>query len=63
MCLSIIYLLSNGKKEEIMRDVAHLEAEKGGYNLIGLLGEKKFVRGKLKSVDFVPEHLVVIEKA
>ena len=63
MCLSIIYLLANGKKEEIMRDVAHIEAEKGGYNLVGLLGEKKFVRGKLKSVDFVPEHLVVIEKA
>lgn len=29
---------------------------------IGLLGEQKFVQGKVKDVDFVDEHTVALEK-
>ena len=45
-----------------MKDVARMEAQGSGFLLIGLLGEEKFVSGRLKSIDFVEEHKVVLEK-
>jgi predicted RNA-binding protein len=45
-----------------MQDVAQMESKQKGYLLIGLLGDQKFVRGRIKSVDFVDDHTVVLEK-
>ena len=61
MCLSnVFYIDSNGQQEEVMRDVAQMEARNNGFLLIGLLGEQKFVQGEVKSVDFVDKHSVVL---
>ena len=39
MCLSNVYIDSNGQPQEVMRDVAHMEAHNDGGLLTGLLGE------------------------
>ena len=62
MCLSTVYIDSNTGKEEVMRDVAEMEAEGEGFNLFNLMGEKRFVKGSIKRVDFVDEHTVVMER-
>jgi len=42
--------------------VAYIQAKDDGFLMIGLLMEQKFVRGKVKSIDFVDEHTVVLVK-
>ena len=61
MCLSTVYVHSGNQQSEVMRDVAYMEAKNEGFVLTGLLGDKKFVQGRLRSVDFVDEHSVVLE--
>jgi predicted RNA-binding protein len=58
MCLSTVYINSGTGKEEVMRDVAEMEAKGEGFNLFNLIGEKRFVKGSIKRVDFVDEHTV-----
>ena len=62
MCLSTVYIISGTGKEEIMRDVAEMEAEGEGFFLVNLIGEKRFVKGIIKRVDFVGEHTVEMER-
>ena len=62
MCLSTIYIDSDGEREKVMQEVARMEAEGEGFSLIDLFGEKTFIRGKIRSIDFVDEHSVVIGK-
>jgi len=62
MCLSTVYKDSGRGQEEIMREVAQMEAKGDGFVLINLFGEQEFVRGRIKSIDFVEEHSVVFEK-
>jgi predicted RNA-binding protein len=62
MCLSTVYINSGTAKEEVMRDVAEMEAEGEGFNLFNLIGEKRFVKGRIIRVDFVDEHTVVMER-
>ena len=61
MCLSTVYNVSDGKKDELMRDVAQIRVENGGLFLINMFGEQKYVRGRIKNVDFVDEHSVLLE--
>jgi predicted RNA-binding protein len=60
MCLSNVYIDSNGQQQEVMRDVAQMEAHNDGFLLTGLLGEQKFVRGEIRTIDFVAKHSVVL---
>jgi predicted RNA-binding protein len=62
MCLSTVYIQSKDRRIKVMQDVAQMEYDQDGYLLIGLLGDQKFVKGTIKSVDFVDEHTVVLEK-
>lgn len=62
MCLSTIYSVSDGKKEELMSDVAQIKIENGGLFLINMFGEQKYVHGRITSVDFVDEHSVLLEE-
>jgi predicted RNA-binding protein len=45
-----------------MQDVAQMELSDDGYLLIGLLGNQKFVNGKVTHIDFIDDHIVVLEK-
>ena len=61
MCLSnVFYIDSSGQQQEVMQDVAQMEAHNNGFLLIGLLGEQKFVQGEVRTIDFVDKHSVVI---
>ena len=61
MCLSnVFYVDSNGQQQEVMQDVARMEAHNNGFLLTGLLGEQKFVQGEVRTIDFVDKHSVVI---
>jgi len=61
MCLSnVFYIDSDGQQEEIMQDVAQMEAHNNGFMFTGLLGEQKFVQGEVRSIDFVDQHSVVL---
>ena len=61
MCLSnVFYVDSNGQQQEVMRDVAQLEAHNNGFLLTGLLGEQKFVQGEVRTIDFMNKHSVVL---
>jgi predicted RNA-binding protein len=62
MCLSTVYVDSGNRQEVAMEDVAQMEAKNEGFLLTGLLGEEKFVQGRIKSVDFVDAHSVVLGK-
>ena len=62
MCLSTVFKDTGEKDEEVMRDVAQMEAHNDGFLLINLFGEQKFVQGKIKRLDFVDEHSVVLEE-
>ncbi len=62
MCLSTVYIQSKDRRIKVMQDVAQMEYDQEGYLLTGLLGDQKFVSGTIKSVDFVDDHTVVLEK-
>lgn len=61
MCLSTVYIQSKDRRTKVMQDVAQMKYNQEGYLLIGLLGDQKFVKGTIKSVDFVDDHTVVLE--
>jgi predicted RNA-binding protein len=61
MCLAVVYVDRGDGKKEAMQDVIRMEAENSGYRLVSLLGEEKYVEGRLKVVDFFKEHFVLIE--
>ena len=62
MCLSTVYIQSEDQRIKVMQDVAQMEYKKEGYLLIGMLGEQKYVKGKIRTVDFIDDHTVVLEK-
>ena len=62
MCLSTVYMDSGNAKEEIMKDVARIEAEGKGYWLIDLFGEREFIEGRIQTIDLMDEHFVVLGK-
>lgn len=62
MCLSTVYIQTEGQRQKIMQDVAQIKSYKQGYLLIGLLGDQKLVKGRIISIDFVDDHTVVLEK-
>ena len=61
MCLSTVYLKHDGQKKKIMSDVAYMKNQKEGFLLTGLLGDKKFIKGEIRAIDFVDDHCVIIE--
>ena len=61
MCLSTVLLDSDSGQEKVMQDVAYIEAKDDGLLLIGLMGEQKFIQGKLKSIDLIDRHEVILE--
>ncbi len=62
MCLSTVYMNSGNEQKEIMKDVARIEAEGQGFWFINLFGEKKFVEGRIETVDLMDGHFVMIRK-
>jgi predicted RNA-binding protein len=51
-----------GRRQEVMQDVACIKAQKDGFLIIDLLGTRTFVRGRIAYLDFIDEHTVLLEK-
>ena len=62
MCLSTVYMNSGNEQKEIMKDVARIEAEGQGFWFINLFGEKKFVEGRIETVDLMDGHFIMVRK-
>jgi len=62
MCLSTVYMDSGNEQKEIMKDVAHIEAEGQGFWFINLFGERKFIEGTIQTVDLMDKHFVMLRK-
>lgn len=62
MCLSTAYMNAENGQKEVMKDVAHIEAEGQGFWLVNLFGERKFVQGAIKTVNLSDGHFVIFEK-
>ena len=62
MCIATVYVEAGNQRKEVMRDVVQVEAKRDGFLLFSLLGEQKYLKGKLKSIDFLTDHSVVIEE-
>ncbi len=61
MCLSTVYLDSGNKQEEIMKDVARIEADGQGFWLINLFGERTFIKGNIRSANLMDGQFIVLE--
>lgn len=61
MCLSTIYMNSESGQITVMEDVARIEAEANGYWLVDLLGTRKFIEGRIQSIDLIDDHFIILE--
>lgn len=53
MCLSTIYAVRGNEEQEIMKDVAKIEAEGTGFWAVDLFGDRTFIEGNIRSVDLM----------
>lgn len=60
MCVATVYIESDGGLKELMTEVIRIDVEDGGLRLMSILGEEKYVRGGLRSIDFWEEHSVIV---
>jgi predicted RNA-binding protein len=56
MCQATIYL----GEQEIAREVTRLEMVEGGVRLVTLFEEPRFVRGRIRHIDFL-KHRVLLD--
>ena len=59
MCLAPVYVEDDGHREKVMQDVACIEPENGGLQLITLLGESRLFEARIKSIDLVKGSIVL----
>jgi len=61
MCEASAYLIDGDQQELIMEAVDTVEPEEGGYRLINIFGEQKFVKAVIYSLALV-DHKVFFKK-
>lgn len=53
MCEAKVYVDSDPTGRPVMEEVILLQPEGDGYRLTNLLGEQKWVRGRMERIDFL----------
>ena len=62
MCEANAFLLRGGKEELLLEGVDIVQPEEDGrYRLVGIFGEQKIIKGKLKSMNLV-NHKILFEE-
>jgi predicted RNA-binding protein len=51
---------SGNEQKEIMKDIARIEAEGQGFWFINLFGERKFIEGRIETVDLMDGHFILV---
>jgi len=59
MCLSTVYRVLGTEQNEVMKDVARIEGEGAGFWASDLFGERTFIQGTIKSVDFMSGEMII----
>ena len=59
MCQATVYLLRDGQREEIMREVTRLSPIGEGVQLQTFFDEPRIVRGRVTEIDFL-KHTVTL---
>ena len=59
MCLATVYVENDNQKEELMQDVAWIEAGSGGLQVISFMGESRLLQAEIKSIDLVNSSIVL----
>ena len=62
MCQSTAYILKDGKKEEIMADIATIVPEGRKLRLVSLFGEEKVVEASIQKINLLG-HEIILEPA
>lgn len=60
MCQSNIYLLREGKEEEIMRDAILVEPCPDGVKIQGFFEAPRIINGKILKIDLL-KHRIILE--
>lgn len=61
MCQSSVYLVKDGQEELVMEDVSVVKPWGEELLLIGMLGEKKQVKAKIKELQLM-DHRILLEE-
>ena len=62
MCEANAYLVKDGKEELLMQAVDVVEPEEDGvFRLVGIFGDQKIVRGRIKRMNLV-NHKILFEE-
>ncbi|MHC1579290.1 MAG: CooT family nickel-binding protein [Candidatus Alkanophagales archaeon] len=59
MCESSVFLERDGSRELIMEEAVEVVAEGSNVRVIGLLGERREVRGRIKEVNLTKHQIVI----
>ena len=51
MCLAAVYL-GKDSPQPLMRDIDHIKFRNDGVEAVSLLGEERFIPGKVTEIDF-----------
>lgn len=62
MCQSNAYLVKNGKEELLMEDVTLIKPQGDELLLVGLLGETKQLKVKIKELQLM-DHRILLEES
>ncbi|HDM10707.1 MAG: CooT family nickel-binding protein [Deltaproteobacteria bacterium] len=60
MCESALYLVDKEGEKLIMENVELIEAENGKLSVVDLFGERKEIKGRVKSLSLV-DHKILVE--
>ncbi|HOB29730.1 MAG: CooT family nickel-binding protein [Dethiobacteria bacterium] len=61
MCQSSVYLVKDGREELVMEDVSVIKPQGDDLLLVGMLGEKKQVKAKIKELQLM-DHRILLEE-
>jgi predicted RNA-binding protein len=62
MCLSTVYLNSVEENAALMKDVARIEADGRGFWLIDLFRERRFVEGRIQTINLMDGQCVMVSE-
>ena len=61
MCQSSVYLVKEGREELVMEDVSVIKPQGEELLLVGMLGEKKRVKARIKELQLM-DHRILLEE-
>ncbi len=61
MCQSTVYLVKDGREEMVMEDVSVITPQGEDILLVGMLGEKKQIKAKIKELQLM-DHRILLEE-